>query len=104
METKLVWNVIAYIAGVVLSIVFPYFLAWLETGEPFDWRQNIGRVLVALMGLIPMFAEPEFMERLGAWGIVGALAAGLAFSQAGRIIQKTFDTVRHASYAMRELS
>lgn len=98
------WKAVAYFVGVAVSIGFPYFLAWLEKGEPFDWRQNVGRFLTAMVGLVPVLATTEFTQQLGSWSYVAALAAGLAFSQIGRMAQKTFDVTRKGSRALRGIS
>lgn len=94
MDTMTVWLLIAYLGGVVVSILFPYVLAWIETKEPFDWRMNLGRVLVALMGLLPVIGATEFLSQLSAAGYFGAFVLGLGFSQIGRIVQKATATAR----------
>lgn len=89
MQAMTVWLIVAYVAGVVVSIVFPYALAWVEAGEPFDWRMNVGRVLTALLALLPMVGAADFIEQLGVLGYFGAFVLGLGFSQIGRMAQKT---------------
>lgn len=93
MEVVTVWLILAYVAGVVVSIVFPYALAWLENGEAFNWRMNVGRVLTALLALMPTLAAADFIERLGVLGYFGAFVLGLGFSQIGRLAQKTTTVV-----------
>ena len=93
MQVVTVWLILAYLAGVVVSIVFPYVLAWLENGEAFDWRMNVGRVLTALVALMPTLAAADFIEHLGVLGYFGAFVLGLGFSQIGRLAQKATDVV-----------
>lgn len=98
METNMfILQVVFYVAGVIVSIVFPYFLSWLQETEPFDWRMNVGRVLVALMALVPFLASAEFAQQLAGLNLFGAFALGIGFSQLGRIVQKAggaFGTAR----------
>ena len=55
----------AYIIGVVLSVLVPYLLKWLEDKTiKFDWRYIIGRLLVAALALVPVLASPGFIETL----------------------------------------
>jgi len=82
------WLVVAYLGGVTVSILLPYFLAWLETNEPFEWRMNIGRLITAIVALMPTLAAAEFLAQLGALGYFGAFVLGLGFSQIGRLGQK----------------
>lgn len=82
------WLVVAYLAGVTVSILLPYFLNWLGTGEPFQWRMNIGRLITAIMALLPTLAAAEFLAQLGALGYFGAFVLGLGFSQLGRLGQQ----------------
>jgi len=89
MDTVTVWLVVAYVSGVIVSIVFPYFLAWVETGEPFDVRMNAGRVLAAVFGLLPTLAMADFIAQLSALGIFGSFVFGIGFSQVGRFLQKS---------------
>lgn len=93
MET-LTWLIVAYIGGVITSIVWPYLLAWVEKKEPFDWRMNIGRILTSLMGALPLLANPDWLAGLGAMSYVAAFVYGLGASEIGRAVQKTSDTVR----------
>ncbi len=83
------WLVVAYLAGVTVSILLPYFLSWLETKEPFDWRMNIGRLITAIIGLLPALAGADFMAQLGALGYFGAFVFGLGVSQIGRLGQQS---------------
>ncbi len=85
----LTWLIVAYIGGVIVSIVWPYFLAWLENEEPFDWRMNAGRILTALMGILPLFASQEFLAGLGAMSYVAAFVYGMGASALGRNAQKS---------------
>lgn len=82
------WLVVAYLGGVTVSILLPYFLAWLETNEPFEWRMNIGRLITAIIGLLPTLAAADFIAQLGALGYFGAFVFGLGVSQFGRLGQK----------------
>lgn len=87
---------IAYILGVLLSVTVPYVLEWLGSQKPFDWRYLIGRVLGAIGFLVPVFASPDFWDKLAnlAGGLSSlalffyALALGYGASQIGRIVQK----------------
>lgn len=55
---------IAYFLGGILSVVYPYFTTWLETGESFDWRYVVSRILaVVLTGLTAIIA-PGFVTWL----------------------------------------
>lgn len=83
------WLVVAYLTGVSVSILLPYALNWLETGEPFQWRMNIGRLITAIVALMPTLAAAEFLAQLGALGYFGAFVLGLGFSQLGRLGQQT---------------
>lgn len=83
------WLVMAYLAGVTVSILLPYFLNWLETNEPFEWRMNLGRLITAIIGLLPALAAADFIAQLGVLGYFGAFVFGLGVSQTGRLGQKT---------------
>lgn len=86
---SIAWLVVAYLAGVAVSILLPYFLAWLETDEPFEWRMNIGRLITSIVGLLPALAGADFIAQLGALGYFGAFVFGLGVSQIGRLAQQS---------------
>lgn len=81
--------VLAYIGGVVLRIVWPYLLAFLQDGVKFDVNKVIGQVLAGLLGLLGVFAGQSFLGDLGAVGYIGALAMGYGAASIGRDGQKT---------------
>lgn len=92
----LTWLIVAYIGGVVVSIVWPFLLAWIENQEPFDWRMNVGRILTALIGALPLLANQEFLAQLGAMSYVAAFVYGMGASAIGRYAQKTPGAVTKA--------
>lgn len=83
-----------YLAGVVLRVIWPYALAWIQDRRPFDYRFAIGQVLVALLALLPTFAAADFLIALGALGYLGAMLAGYGAAAVGRSTQRTYDTVK----------
>ncbi len=90
------WLIVTYFGGLITSIVWPYLLAWIQNQEPFDWRMNVGRVLMGLMGALPLLASSEFLAQLGALTYVAAFVLGMGASQLGRTAQKTASAVAEA--------
>jgi hypothetical protein len=78
-----------YILGVVLRVFWPYFLAYLQTGESFDVNYVIGQVIAAIIALFGVLAAKEFVAELGALGFFGAFVAGYGAASIGRDGQKT---------------
>ncbi|MCA9868586.1 MAG: hypothetical protein KC410_19010 [Anaerolineales bacterium] len=92
----LTWLIVAYFGGLITSIVWPYLLAWIQNQEPFDWRMNAGRVLVGIMGALPLLASSDFLAQLGTLTYVAAFVLGMGASQLGRTAQKTVSAVAGA--------
>jgi drug/metabolite transporter (DMT)-like permease len=57
-------GIAAYFIGAFVSVMFPYLIAWLETGEKFNWRYIVSRLLgVLVVGLFAIVA-PGFTDHL----------------------------------------
>ena len=87
---------VAYFAGAVLGILYPYLRKWLETGEPFSPRAVAGKVVVALLGLLLMPTLGDVLDALGGLSWVVALGMGLAATTIGHEAQKTPGAVQEA--------
>lgn len=97
----------AYIAGVSVSIIFPYIVEYLKTGVAFDWRLVSSRIASALVGLLPVVLSAQFVadllaqvDALGFAGQVwiiylGIFMIGWGVSQAGRDVSKTATISAH---------
>lgn len=84
---------VAYVAGAVVGVVWPYLRKWLETGAAFDYRMVVGKVVVALMGLLLLPTLGETLEALAGLGWVVAFGMGLAATTLGHEAQKTPEAI-----------
>ena len=108
MNEQTVWALTfaAYVAGLALSIVIPYFMAWLQDKVAFDWRMVIGRVLAGIGGALPLLLARDVLAEysalvtnMGIWGYLIVALYGAGVSWAGRATQKGTDYVREARAA-----
>lgn len=85
-------SILLFAAGAVASALLPYVRAWLDSKEPFDWRQLVGQLVAVaitiaaqMTGIANMLARATLPEAfvLG-WGISGI----------GRFGQKSYDLAR----------
>lgn len=93
MEELPVWllPLLGYVAGFVLRVFWPYFIAYLETGTAFDWRYVSSQVAGALTGLIPVLLAGSLLHELPALGFLGAMGAGYIAGNAGRQVASAIE-------------
>lgn len=57
-------GVLAYILGIVVNVLYPYVVAYLEHNEPFNYKYAISRIIGALvLGLVAV-VNPGFVDWL----------------------------------------
>lgn len=57
-------GILAYFLGGVLSVLYPYLVAYLESGESFDYRYAISRVIAVVVAGLGAIVVPGFVEWL----------------------------------------
>lgn len=96
----LLWPLVAFIGGVLARIVIPYLLEWVNTpGVAFDWRYLIGQILAAIIALIPVTFNDQWLATIGGLSWASAVGAGWLAADLGREAQKIYDVVRNRTGA-----
>lgn len=57
-------GIIAYFVGILLSVLYPYLTAYLETGESFDWKFAVSRVIAVVIAGGLAIVAPGFVDWL----------------------------------------
>lgn len=57
-------GILAYFIGAILSIMYPYLTTWLETGEKFNWRYAVSRLLAVVVAGLFAITTPGFTDSL----------------------------------------
>lgn len=57
-------GIVAYFVGILLSVGYPYLTAYLETGESFDWKYTVSRLVAAIIGGGVAIIAPGFIDWL----------------------------------------
>lgn len=57
-------GIVAYFLGLAFSVVYPYIVVFLETGEPFEPRMIISRLLGVIVIGLAAIAAPGFVTEL----------------------------------------
>jgi hypothetical protein len=88
-------GIVAYLLGMVASILYPYLTVYLETGEKFNFKYAISRVIGAVILGLTAVVTPGFIEWLEQsasaydYTLVYALAIFLTTFGAGAIARET---------------
>lgn len=96
-EQAFALRIVLYVAGWLLSIIWPYLIKFVNEGEPFNWRLVSGRILAGLIGLVTILAAETTISQLGAIGYVGAFLMGFGASSFGRNVQRTPSVITRPS-------
>lgn len=57
-------GIIAYLLGGILSVLYPYFITWLNTKEAFNWRLVVARLLGIFVAGLLAISVPGFVDGL----------------------------------------
>jgi len=57
-------GIIAFLLGGLLSVIYPYLTAWLETGEQFQWKYVTSRLIAVILTGLLAISQPGFVETL----------------------------------------
>ena len=57
-------GIIAWFLGGILSVLYPYLVKYLETGESFNWRYAVSRVLAVVIAGLTAIVAPGFVDQL----------------------------------------
>lgn len=57
-------GIIAYILGVIFNVLYPYLTAYLTTGEAFDYKYAISRVIASVIAALTAVVVPGFIDWL----------------------------------------
>lgn len=57
-------GIVAYFVGLIASVMFPYLVEYLETGEAFEPRLAASRLLGAIMLGLAAISAPGFVSEL----------------------------------------
>ena len=80
---------LAYFVGAAAGVLWPYMRKYLEFGVAFDWRAIVGKVVVALFGLLLMPTVGQVFEQLGGVGWLVAFGMGIGATMIGHEGQGT---------------
>lgn len=81
-----------FAAGALARVVLPYIKVWLESRQPFNWRQVVGQVVGAAIVIIP--ALTGIVDQLAQASPAAAVVVGWGAADVGREAQKWYDALR----------